>query len=543
MSSKNTKNRSKSPRKSSSQKTTLSDDQIDDILENINLKRPRTSYTHFCMEEIEKFKNANKGKKIELKTFSSKCASKWNKLSEKEKKVYLERFEDDKAKFKNDLETIRHLLFKDYNDVIKRPPTAYRIYLNEKLREGFEKNLDPKEVKTQASKDWRMMDEKKRQVYLDRKKENDDWFEKAKNVRKVNALSIFVQNAIETAKEKHKEIPRLQDISPAWKKLSKSEKEKYQKYADDINEERERLQDIYELVKGIKPKRPAGAFRVFLQEKAKEKALHNINEGKELWNELSEEEKEKYLKKAHKCRLAYKYKKMIYNKKIKKILPKKPANAYGYFLKEKKGIKLPKGENPLKYWREEFENLPKDKKKKYVEKADKDKERYKKKMEEFNNYVFDMPKRPLNAFTLYVKDRIPDLRKENQDTPTQELIKIVGKEWKKEDGVSQSKYEKKAEQDKRRFIKQLKDFEKFGYYNKNSRGENPKKEDEDDNEDEEEEKKSKRKSKKKRSTSTNSKSSKRTSKKSKSKSKTQESKRKSNSSKSRKKTAKTQKKK
>ncbi len=162
-------------------------------------------------------------------------------------------------------------------------------------------------------------------------------------------------------------------------------------------------------------------------------------------------------------------------------------------------------------------------------------------MEEFNNYVFDMPKRPLNAFTLYVKDRIPNLRKENQDTPTQELIKIVGKEWKKEDGVSQSKYEKKAEQDKRRFIKQLKDFEKFGYYNKNSRGENPKKEDEDD-EDEEEEKKSKRKSKKKRSTSTNSKSTKRTSKKSKSKSKTQESKRKSNSSKSRKKIAKTQKK-
>ena len=137
-------------------------------------------------------------------------------------------------------------------------------------------------------------------------------------------------------------------------------------------------------------------------------------------------------------------------------------------------------------------------------------------MEEFNNYVFDMPKRPLNAFTLYVKDRIPDLRKENQDTPTQELIKIVGKEWKKEDGVSQSKYEKKAEQDKRRFIKQLKDFEKFGYYNKNSRGENPKKDD--DDEDEEEEKKSKRKSKKKMSTSTNSKSTKRTSKKSKSKS-------------------------
>ncbi len=389
------------------------------------------------------------------------------------------------------------------------------------------------------------MSEKKRQVYLDRKKENDDWFEKAKNVRKVNALSIFVQNAIETAKEKHKEIPRLQDISPAWKKLSKSEKEKYQKYADDINEERERLQDIYELVKGIKPKRPAGAFRVFLQEKAKEKALNNINEGKELWNELSEEEKEKYLKKAHKCRLAYKYKKMIYNKKIKKILPKKPANAYGYFLKEKKGIKLPKGKNPLKYWREEFENLPKDKKKKYVEKADKDKERYKKKMEEFNNYVFDMPKRPLNAFTLYVKDRIPTLKKDNEKDPVPKLIKIVAKEWKEEDGVSQSKYEKKAEQDKKRFSRQMKEFEKLGYYKKNSRGERTKKEDDWDEEEEEEE--SSKKKTKRRSSSSASKSTKRGSKKtksrSKSKSKTQVTKTRKSSSKSKKKTGKTQKKK
>ena len=53
------------------------------------------------------------------------------------------------------------------------------------------------------------------------------------------------------------------------------------------------------MVNGIKPKKPAGAFRVFLQEKAKEKVLHSLQEGRELWEKLSEEEKEKYLKKAH----------------------------------------------------------------------------------------------------------------------------------------------------------------------------------------------------------------------------------------------------
>ena len=60
-----------------------------------------------------------------------------------------------------------------------------------------------------------------------------------------------------------------------------------------------------------------------------------------MWDKLSEDEKESYLKKSHTLKLAYKYKKMIYDKKIKKILPKKPATAYGYFLKEKNNEKAP----------------------------------------------------------------------------------------------------------------------------------------------------------------------------------------------------------
>ena len=67
-----------------------------------------------------------------------------------------------------------------------------------------------------------------------------------------------------------------------------------------------------------------------------------------------------YLKKAHTCRVAYKYKKMIYNKKIKKMLPKRPANAYAQYLKDKKGQKIPKGEKAVQYWRKSFEELPKE---------------------------------------------------------------------------------------------------------------------------------------------------------------------------------------
>ena len=537
------KSKSKSPNKKSSQKSdsVYTDEQIEDLLQNIHLKRPRTMYTHFCLGEFEKFKNKNKDKKIELKTFSKELAEKWKKLSDKEKEKYKKKFEEDKIEYKKDLEFVRHFLFKDYNDNVRRPPTAYRIFLNERLRDGFEKDKDPKDVKSKASKDWRMMSEEDRQAYADKKKENDDWFEKAKNTRKVTALSIFVQNSIQAAKDKNKEIPKLGDIAPLWKKLSSSEKTRYKKYADDINEERERLQDIYELVNGVKPKKPAGAFRIFLQEKAKDKVLHNIQEGRDLWEKLSEDEKETYAKKAHRCRLAYKYKNMIYKKKIRKIMPKRPANAYAQFMKEKKGQKVPKGQTPGEYWKKDYEKLPKDKKKKYEEKAERDRERYEKKMKEFNNFVFDIPKRPLNAFTLYVKDRIPDLRKENAKAENPELLKIAAKEWKKEDGVSQKQYEKQAEKDQKRFTRQMKEFEKLGYYKLNSRGERTKKDDEEDDEEEEEVKSKRKMSKKKRSTSTASKSTKRGSKRTKSKGKTQESKRRKSSSKSKKKTGKTQK--
>jgi hypothetical protein len=537
--------KSKSQKKNSTQ--VYDEEKVDEILENITLKKPRSMYTHFCLEEIAKFRKKNKNEKIVLKTYSAELAKKWKELSDKEKDKYKEKFEEDKAKFKQDLDIVRHFLFKDFNDVVRRPPTAYRIYLNEKLREGFEKNKDPKEVKSKASRDWRMMSDDERQVYMDKKKDNDDWFEKAKNTRKVTALSLFVRNTIQAAKDKKKDIPQLKEIAPLWKKLSSSEKKKYKDYADDINKEREQLQDVYELVHGIKPKKPAGAFRVFLQEKAKDKTLHSIQEGKDLWNKLSEDEKEEYLRKAHRCKLAYKYKNMIFKKKIKKMLPKRPANAFAQFLKEKKGQKLPKGQTPGEYWKEDYENLPKEKKKKYVEKAESEKEKYLKKMDQFKNYVFDLPKRPLNAFSLYVRDRIPDLKQENEKAPTTKLIKMVAKEWKEEDGVSQSKYEKKAEQDRKRFSRQMKEFEKLGYYKKNSRGERTKKdEDEEEDEEEEEEVKSKKKMKK-RGSSTASKSTrkgtKKTKSRSKSKSKTQESKRKRSMSKSKKKTGKTQKKK
>ena len=496
MSSKNrSKSKSSSKRKNSTSASYFEEDEkIDKIMKDITLTRPRNPYTQFVLSETENFKSKKKDAKIDLKEFNSVCAEKWKNLSNADKKKYTKLYEDEKIKYKADLEQVRHYLFKDINDSVRRAPTAYRIFLNEKLREGFEKGQDPKDVKKEASSTWAKMSVEEKKIYDDKKKDNDNWFLKAQKIKKVTPISLFIQNEIEEAKKQHKELPQLKDIAPKWKQLPKNKKISYEKYAQELNEEKEQLQDIFEIINGVKPKRPKGAFRIFLQEKAKNNEIKSLNHGHELWKQLSEEEKEEYLNKSHRCHLAYKYKKMIYKKQIKKMLPKKPLSAFQYYLKEKKGQKPPEGESFLKYWRAMFDKLSDEQKKKYEDKLEKAKEIYDKKMEKFNNKVFDMPRRPLTAFALYVADRMPDLRKEKPNKANNELIKMIAKEWQDKKKVDQSSYIKDAEKDKKRFKKQLAEFKKNGYYTKSKGKEDGEDEDEDE----------KKSSKKKKSESRNS---------------------------------------
>lgn len=456
--------RNKSKNKKAQPLEEISEEKIDQIMRDITLKRPRNPYTQFVLNEINVMKSKNKDLKINIQELSANLSEKWKKVKESEKKKYAKIYEEEKAKYTADLQLVSHYLFKDFNETVRRAPTAYRIFLNQKLIEGFDQGSDPKEVKKAAASEWAKMSDDERKVYINKKKENDNWFLKAEKMKKVSPIALFIQKKIQEAKEKHKEPPSLKEIAPAWKKLSKNEKKSYEKYAQDLNDEKEKLQDIYDIVHGVKPKRPAGAFRIFLQEKAKNNELKNLNDGHEMWNKLNEEEKEEYLTKSHRCLLAYRYKMMLYTRKIKKILPKRPKTALTQFLKEKKGQKPASGENWLSFWITVYNNLPKEKKKKYEEKAQKAKEIYERKMLQFQDKVFDMPLKPLSGFILYVQERLPDLKKEKPDEKNKDLLRQIAKEWQEEKDLDQSKYNKKAEKDKKRFKKQLAEFQKLGYY-------------------------------------------------------------------------------
>jgi len=312
------------------------EEKIREIMKNITIAHPKNPFTQFVLNETENFKLKYRNHKIDFKEFCFNCTEKWKNLSIINKNKYIKLYEDEKLKYKANIEQVRHYLFKDINEPFRRELTAYDIFLNEKLKEGFEKGYDPKHVKKEASLEWIKIPFEEKKFYDDKKKDNDNWFLKTQKLRIINHISLFIQKEIEEAKKQHKELPKLKEIIIKWKQLPKSKKLLYEKYAEVLNEEKEQFQNIYEIIYGIKRKRPKGAFRIFLQEKIKNNEIKSLNHGYELWKQLSEEEKEEYLNKSHRCQLAYKYKEMINKKQIKRILPKKPLSAFQYYLKEKK---------------------------------------------------------------------------------------------------------------------------------------------------------------------------------------------------------------
>ena len=451
------------------------ENKIDEIIEKINLNHPRNPYTHFVLEETEKYKKNNENCKINITEFNLECFQKWKKMNDAEKKKYIDIFEEEKLKFKYDLTFVRHHLFLDFNDNVLRPGTAYRIFLNEKLLEGFNKHLNPNKVKIDAKNIWAKMKKEEKEKYTELKKKNDNIFLEAEKINKLNAVALFIKKRINEEKDKYNEPPSVQELSKEWKNLSRNEKNNYKKYAREINTEKKKLRNIYDIIHGIRPKKPKGAFLIFLKEKAKKNEIKSLKDGYEIWRKLSEDEKEEYLKKNHRLLLAYKYKKMIHQKKIKKILPKRPKGPFQHFLKEKKGLKIESQQNWVSYWKSVYDGLTDKDKAKYNKKYEEEKQEYKEKMKIFNNKVFDLPKRPFSCFHYYISEKIFVLKKNNPNMKQTELIQKASEEWNSMKLEDRQDYKEKAKEDLKRFKRQKKQFEKLGYYSKDfdlEKGEN-----------------------------------------------------------------------
>jgi hypothetical protein len=462
---KESNSKKKSSKKNSQNSSFDDEDTIYEKIKDITLKRGRNAFTIFLMEQYKKEKDKNPDYKKNITEFRKEYDAKWGKLNDTAKQKYQNLAEKEKEKYKNDVEQIRILFFNQNQE----GATAYRIFLNEKLKEAIESDANPQDVKKEASKEWAQMSNDDKAEWRKKKKENDSWWDRCKKTRNVNAYSVFIQKKIEELKKDNDDATlTFKAVSKYWSKLSDKEKLKYKKYADEINEERRKAKDIYEITHGIQPARPAGAFRLFLSQAAKEGKLKGkrnpLVEGKRLWDNLDNEEKEYYLKLSHRVHLCYVYKKMKFKQYQRKLTPIRPLTARSLFFKKLKGTDLPEGKNFMEYANEKWGSLSTKEKKKYEEQAEEEKKKFEKKKNKNSDKIFNYPQKSLSAFNFYIKEKVSEFKEDNPDVPIGEALKKMSQKWNELNEKQKEKYNKKAEKDKKRFLEQQEEFKKNGFY-------------------------------------------------------------------------------
>ena len=407
---------------------------LDYLITQITLKKKRSAFNIYISEKYDEIKKKNPNF-ISSQIFEILNKTWREKVSKEEKEKYKNLANEEKKIYEKDIEIMRQY----YNNISsKEKSTAYITFLNSRLNEGIKNEEEPKNIKLKAIKDWSKMSKEEKLKWQNKKDNNDNWWERAKSLKNI-------------------------------KKMSKNKKKIYEAYADEMNEERKNMREIYEIINGIQPKKPAGAYKIFLSEKIKEGELKGKNiykDGKKMWNELPENEKEEYLKKAKKIKLCYIYKKMLYKKNNRKILPPKPKNAYNYFIASLKGIKPKNGENFFQMTRRLWNKMDEDKKQKFNDLAEEDIRKYEMKMVKFEDKIYDIPERAKGAFQMFIMDKFPLLKEKNKDLPTYVIFSMISDEWKELNDDDKKIYEKMAIQDKERFLIQNEEFKENGYYSK-----------------------------------------------------------------------------
>lgn len=434
---------------------------VDEILENVTLKKPRSSFNFYMIEIMKKDSSM-----ANITQATSLYGKKWKKLSSSDRAKYEEMAEEDKKRYEEDLAKVRkHVLSKP----IKEGATAYRLFLENHISKAIDKDLDIKEAKKEAQETWKEMSAEEKREWNEKKKDHASYYDELKKAgTSVSSFAIFIKDKIAKAKEKGDSLT-FAEIAVMWNKSKPSVKEKYQAFAEEINKERRANIDLYELAHGVQPKRPAGAYRFFLMEAAKDGKLEGknpIKEGTKLWSKLSEEEKEKYKKIAHKAKLAYMMKKLEFKAQLKKASQgSKAMSPFNIFIAEHKGKEnLPEGQSFFQYMHKKWIKLDESAKKKYIKMAEESKVEAMSIRKEIQMRVYQKPKKVGTAFSLFTKAIMPELSKEHPKLEVQDIVKHSFKKWNETSDKAKEKYFRQFEKHREEYKRKLKDFETKGFY-------------------------------------------------------------------------------
>ena len=177
----------KNATKKEEQPQQTSSEDIEEIIQRITLKHPRSPYSLYISEMYEK---ENKDELIlNLMEVNKKYSRIWSKLTSTAKSKYFEISAQERAQYKRDLLTVKNELFRGCVFSYQSP---YQIFIEEMLRLALENGRDLDEAKIAAKEEWSEMTNEEKNKWRQKKKENDSWLDQArKNTARANAYSVF----------------------------------------------------------------------------------------------------------------------------------------------------------------------------------------------------------------------------------------------------------------------------------------------------------------------------------------------------------------
>lgn len=146
-----TQRQASTERQKSTQKKSLTQildnkEDFDQMILDIDIKKPRNAYNYFTRELREKL-----NLKGSITDKATEFSSKYQKLTESEKAKYEKMAEDDRKRYQEHMTLVRkYVLDKPF----KENATPYSIFIDEKLRDAREQGLDLKESKEKFKSLW-----------------------------------------------------------------------------------------------------------------------------------------------------------------------------------------------------------------------------------------------------------------------------------------------------------------------------------------------------------------------------------------------------
>ena len=85
-------------------------------------------------------------------------------------------------------------------------------------------------------------------------------------------------------------------------------------------------------------------------------------------------------------------------------------------------------------------------------------------MKDFENKIFDEPKKPKSAFILFLMEKINDNKNVNKNLTLAESVQEFGKEWKELNEKKKEIFNKINKKNKKRFKAQMIEYKEKGFY-------------------------------------------------------------------------------